>query len=60
VIWLDGHSYYVSRRLSGHTIPVRISAGKLIVDTAVPLHKEYSLPPHEAAPRRPRGWRRFG
>ena len=62
VIWLDGCSYYVSRRLSGRTIPVRISEGTLIVDATVPLHKEYSLPKAERSTtiRRPRGWRRIG
>ena len=44
VIWLDGRSYYVSRRLAGRTIPIRIGDGKLVVDVAIPLHKEYSLP----------------
>jgi hypothetical protein len=59
VIWLDGRSYYVSRRLSGRTIPVKISDGKLIVEATVPLRKEYSLPAAEqsATIRRPRGWR---
>jgi hypothetical protein len=56
VIWLEGRSYYVSRRLAGRTISVRIGGGKLVVDVAVPLHKEYSLPrtPPAAAMARPR------
>ena len=59
VIWLDGRSYYVSRRLAGRTIPISISDGKLIVEATVPLRKEYSLPSQQpgATLRRPRGWR---
>ncbi len=59
VIWLDGRSYYVSRRLAGRTIPLQIDAGKLVVDVAIPLHKEYQLPRQVAGSpvRGPRGWR---
>ena len=57
VIWLDGRSYYVSRRLAGRTIPVRIDGGKLIVDATIPLRKEYSLPRAAGADTRPRTWR---
>ena len=59
VIWLDGRSYYVSRRLSGCTIPVTVANGRLVVEVEVPLRKEYSLPPRSfaAAVRGPRGWR---
>jgi hypothetical protein len=55
VIWLDGRSYYVSRRLAGRTVPVKIGSGKLVVDATIPLRKEYSLPRRAAPVRRPRG-----
>ena len=57
VIWLDGRSYYVSRRLAGRTIPVQIDGGKLIVDATIPLRKEYSLPRSARPDARPRTWR---
>lgn len=58
VIWLDGQAYYVSRRLAGRTILIRLSGGKLLVETAIPLRKEYSLPSgFRGAARRPRGGR---
>jgi hypothetical protein len=57
VIWLDGRAYYISRRLAGRTVAVTIGNDKLVVDTMIPLHKEYSLPRSGSAPRRPRGWR---
>jgi hypothetical protein len=43
VIWLAGRSYYVSRRLAGRNIMVKIGGGKLVVDVAIPLRKEYIL-----------------
>jgi hypothetical protein len=46
VIWLDGRSYYVSRRLAGHVIPIEIHDGRLVIDVTVRLHKEYRLGPH--------------
>lgn len=59
VIWVDGHAYYVSRRLAGQSIPVRVSHGRILVDTQVPLRKEYALAQRTAVARlrRPRGWR---
>ena len=58
VIWLDGQSYYVSRRLSGRTIPVTIEGGKLIVDAMIPLHKEYRLTASSGPePRARSNWR---
>jgi hypothetical protein len=57
VIWLDGRSYYVSRRLAGRTIPIQIDGGKLIVDATIPLRKEYSLPRSPGADNRSRTWR---
>ncbi len=57
VIWLDGKSYYVSRRLAGRTIPITIDGGKLIVDAMIPLRKEYTLPRQVSPAIRPRGWR---
>ena len=44
VIWVHGRSYYVSRRLAGHTIPISIADGRLVIDVVVPLHKVYRLP----------------
>jgi hypothetical protein len=61
VIWLDGHSYYVSRRLAGRTIPIKLIGGKLLVEATIPLRKEYALPRRSSGPvRQPRGWRRYG
>ena len=61
VIWLDGRSYYVSRRLAGRTIPIKLIDGKLLVEATIPLRKEYVLPRQPAgAVRHPRGWRRNG
>ena len=58
VIWLRGHAYYISRRLAGQTIGAQIADGRLIVDTTVPLRKEYVLALSESGPlRRARGWR---
>jgi hypothetical protein len=61
VIWLRGHAYYISRRLAGQTIGARISDDRLIVDTTVPLRKEYILAQAQHGPlRRARGWRTIG
>jgi hypothetical protein len=43
VIWVQGRSYYVSRRLAGRTIPIEIRQGVLVIDVVVPLHKECRL-----------------
>jgi len=48
VIWLNGRSYYVSRRLAGQVIPLRIVGGRLIIDVVIPLQKVYRLPNREA------------
>ena len=54
VIWLDGRAYYISRRLTGRTVAVKLGGGKLVVDVTIPLHREYSLPGRAvAAPLRP-------
>ena len=50
VVWLNGRSYYVSRRLAGQVIPLRIVGGRLIIDVAVPLHKVYRLPNKSGTP----------
>ena len=58
LIWLAGRSYYISRRLAGRTVSVRIGNGKLVVEAAIPLRKEYSLPRQApAAPGRLQSWR---
>jgi hypothetical protein len=58
LIWLAGRSYYISRRLAGQTVPVRICNGQLVVEAAIPLRKEYSLPRQApAAPGRIQSWR---
>jgi hypothetical protein len=44
VIWLNGQSYYVSRRLTGRTVAVKVGGGKLVIETTIPLRKEYDLP----------------
>ena len=60
VIWLQGRSYYVSRRLAGQVISVEIHQGTVVIDVMVPLHKEYRLPrahapgPNEATSARRR------
>jgi hypothetical protein len=53
VIWLNGQSYYVSRRLTGRTVAVKVGGGKLVIETTIPLRKEYDLPhlPTGVAPR---------
>ena len=32
VIWVQGHAYYVSRRLAGQVIPIEIVDGRLTID----------------------------
>ena len=44
VIWVQGHAYYVSRRLAGHVIPIEIVDGRLTIDVTIPLRKVYRLP----------------
>jgi len=39
----EGHLYFVSKNLAGHYIRFVVLADRLIVDTSIPLHKEYQL-----------------
>ncbi|GCE26853.1 hypothetical protein KDA_23370 [Dictyobacter alpinus] len=39
----DGRPYFVSKALAGQYIHFVVSHDRLIVDAAIPLHKEYSL-----------------
>jgi hypothetical protein len=52
VIWVQGHAYYVSRRLAGHVIPVEIEDGRLTIEVTIPLRKVYRLP-KGPAPKNP-------
>jgi hypothetical protein len=38
-----GRPYFVSKSLAGRYIRLIVLADRLIVDTAIPLHKEYRL-----------------
>jgi hypothetical protein len=38
-----GRPYFISKTLAGRYIRLVVLADRLIVDTAIPLHKEYSL-----------------
>jgi hypothetical protein len=42
----EGRPYFVSKTLAGRYIRLVVVADRLIVDTAIPLHKEYSLAAH--------------
>lgn len=42
-ISFEGHPYFVSKSLAGRYIRLIILDNRLIVDTAIPLHKEYRL-----------------
>lgn len=42
-ISFEGHPYFVSKSLAGRYIRLVILEDRLIVDTAIPLHKEYQL-----------------
>lgn len=53
VIWVQGHAYYVSRRLAGHVIPIDIADGRLTIDVTIPLRKVYRLPKAPAPKARP-------
>ena len=48
VIWVQGQAYYVSRRLAGHVIPIKIVDGRLTIDVTIPLRKVYRLPKEPA------------
>ena len=42
-ISFEGRPYFISKTLAGHYIRLIVVADRLIVDTAIPLHKEYPL-----------------
>jgi hypothetical protein len=39
----EGRPYFVSKALAGRYIRLVVVADRLIVDAAIPLHKEYTL-----------------
>ncbi len=39
----EGRPYFVSKALAGRYIRLVVLADRLIVDTSIPLHKEYPL-----------------
>lgn len=39
----EGRPYFISKALAGRYIRLVVLTDRLIVDTAIPLHKEYSL-----------------
>jgi hypothetical protein len=39
----EGRPYFISKALAGRYIRLVVLADRLIVDTAIPLHKEYPL-----------------
>ncbi len=39
----EGRPYFISKALAGRYIRLVVLEGRLIVDTAIPLHKEYDL-----------------
>ncbi|HXR64299.1 MAG TPA: hypothetical protein VN729_00135 [Ktedonobacteraceae bacterium] len=39
----EGRPYFISKALAGRYIRLVVFADRLVVDTAIPLHKEYSL-----------------
>lgn len=42
-ISFEGRPYFISKALAGRYIRLVVIADRLIVDTSIPLHKEYSL-----------------
>lgn len=42
-ISFEGRPYFVSKTLAGRYIRLIVLADRLIVDTSIPLHKEYLL-----------------
>lgn len=42
----EGRPYFISKALAGRYIRLVVIADRLIVDAAIPLHKEYSLTSH--------------
>jgi hypothetical protein len=39
----EGRPYFISKTLAGHYIRLVVLTDRLIVDAAIPLHKEYPL-----------------
>jgi hypothetical protein len=39
----EGRPYFISKTLAGRYIRLVVMDGRLIVDAAIPLHKEYAL-----------------
>lgn len=39
----EGRPYFISKNLAGRYIRLVVLENRLIVDAAIPLHKEYSL-----------------
>jgi hypothetical protein len=39
----EGRPYFISKALAGRYIRLVVLADRIIVDTAIPLHKEYPL-----------------
>jgi hypothetical protein len=39
----EGRPYFISKNLAGCYIRLVVLEGRLIVDTTIPLHKEYQL-----------------
>lgn len=39
----EGRPYFISKALAGRYIRLVVLADRLIVDTSIPLHKEYPL-----------------
>ena len=42
----EGRPYFISKALAGRYIRLVVIADRMIVDAAIPLHKEYSLSSH--------------
>ncbi len=42
-ISFEGRPYFISKTLAGRYIRLVVIADRLIVDTTIPLHKEYPL-----------------
>lgn len=42
-ISFEGRPYFISKSLAGRYIRLIVLADRLIIDTAIPLHKEYQL-----------------
>lgn len=39
----EGHPYFISKTLAGRYVRLVVLADRLIIDTSIPLHKEYPL-----------------